>query len=39
MIKNCDNLDILNDFKSFLNFFANGLKYEEEKIHFVSKNL
>ena len=38
-ITKCDNLDILNDFKSFLSFFANGLQYEENKRHFVCKNL
>lgn len=39
MINNCDNLDVLNDFKSFLTFFANGLEYEENKRHFVCQNL
>lgn len=39
MIKGCDNFDELNDYKSFLTFFANGLQYEEDQRHFICKNL
>ena len=39
MIKGCDNFDEINDYKSFLTFFANGLQYEENQRHFICKNL